>query len=89
MKKDNKNTLSENATLVRLTTKHPSGIKSDKDLKEGLAIDQKANNDSLHVAKYIFGKETNKYFRRIIHYLLAFGSFLRLSACRVHLHLEE
>ena len=66
MKKDNANTLSENATLVRLTTKHPSGIKSDKDLKEGLAIDQKANNDSLHVAKYIFGKETNKYFRRII-----------------------
>ena len=66
MKKDNANTLSENATLVRLTTKHPSGIKSDKDLKEGLAIDQKANNDSLHVAKYIFGKETNRYFRRII-----------------------
>ena len=66
MKNDNANTLSENATLVRLTTKHPSGIKSDKDLKEGLAIDQKANNDSLHVAKYIFGKETNKYFRRII-----------------------
>ena len=66
MKKDNKNTLSENATLVRLTTKHPSGIKSDKDLKEGLAIDQKAYESSLHVAKYIFGKEPNKYFRRII-----------------------
>tara|TARA_B100001769_G_C22112398_1_gene602214 strand:- start:6447 stop:7424 length:978 start_codon:yes stop_codon:yes gene_type:complete len=66
MKKDNANTLSENATLVRLTTKHPSGIKSDKDLKEGLAIDQKANNDSLHVAKYIFGREANRYFRRII-----------------------
>ena len=66
MKNDNANTLSENATLVRLTTKHPSGIKSDKDLKEGLAIDQKAYESSLHVAKYIFGKETNKYFRRII-----------------------
>ncbi len=66
MKKENANTLSENATLVRLTTKHPSGIKSDKDLKEGLAIDQKAYESSLHVAKYIFGKETNKYFRRII-----------------------
>ena len=66
MKKDNVNTLSENATLVRLTTKHPSGIKSDKNLKEGLAIDQNAYESSLHVAKYIFGKETNKYFRRII-----------------------
>ena len=66
MKNDNVNTLSENATLVRFTTKHPSGIKSDKDLRKGLAIDKEANNDSLHVAKYIFGKETNKYFRRII-----------------------
>ena len=64
--KNNTNTLSENATLVRFTTKHPSGIKSDKDLRKGLAIDKEANNDSLHVAKYIFGKETNKYFRRII-----------------------
>ena len=60
MKKENANTLSENATLVRLTTKHPSGIKSDKDLKEGLAIDQKAYESSLHVAKYIFGKQTKK-----------------------------
>ena len=66
MKNNNVNTLSENATLVRFTTKHPSGIKSDKDLRQGLAIDKEANNDSLHVAKYIFGKETNKYFRRII-----------------------
>tara|TARA_R100001591_G_scaffold1390_1_gene3388 strand:- start:2006 stop:2968 length:963 start_codon:yes stop_codon:yes gene_type:complete len=66
MKNNNVNTLSENATLVRFTTKHPSGIKSDKDLRKGLAIDKEANNDSLHVAKYIFGKETNKYFRRII-----------------------
>tara|TARA_R110001632_G_scaffold40579_1_gene101754 strand:- start:1605 stop:2606 length:1002 start_codon:yes stop_codon:yes gene_type:complete len=67
MKKENNvNTLSENATLVRLNTKHPSGVKSDKYLKEGLAIDQQAMSDSLHVAKYIFGKDTNKYFRRII-----------------------
>jgi hypothetical protein len=67
MKKENNvNTLSENATLVRLNTKHPSGVKSDKYLKEGLAIDQEALSDSLHVAKYIFGKDTNKYFRRII-----------------------
>ena len=66
MKKENVNTLSENATLVRLNTKHPSGVKSDKYLKEGLAIDQEAVSESLHVAKYIFGKDTNKYFRRII-----------------------
>jgi len=67
MKKENNvNTLSENATLVRLNTKHPSGVKSDKYLKEGLAIDQQAMSESLHVAKYIFGKDTNKYFRRII-----------------------
>ena len=66
MKKENVNTLSENATLVRLNTKHPSGVKSDKYLKEGLAIDQEAMSESLHVAKYIFGKDTNKYFRRII-----------------------
>lgn len=66
MNNENVNTLSENATLVRLNTKHPSGVKADKDLKEGLAIDQSAMSESLHVAKYIFGKETNKYFRRII-----------------------
>ena len=59
MKKENVNTLSENATLVRLNTKHPSGVKSDKYLKEGLAIDQEAMSESLHVAKYIFGKDTN------------------------------
>jgi hypothetical protein len=64
--KNNVNTLSDNATLVRLNTKHPSGVKSDKYLKEGLAIDQEALSESLHVAKYIFGKDTNKYFRRII-----------------------
>tara|TARA_R100000544_G_scaffold36378_1_gene24578 strand:- start:1877 stop:2857 length:981 start_codon:yes stop_codon:yes gene_type:complete len=66
MKKENVNTLSQNATLVRLNTKHPSGVKSDSNLKEGLALDQEAMSESLHVAKYIFGRETNKYFRRII-----------------------
>ena len=64
--KENSNTLSQNATLVRLNTKHPSGVKSDKYLKDNLAIDQEALKESLHVAKYIFGKDTNKYFRRII-----------------------
>jgi len=64
--KENSNTLSQNATLVRLNTKHPSGVKSDKYLKDGLAIEQEALRESLHVAKYIFGKDTNKYFRRII-----------------------
>jgi len=66
MNNKNVSTLSENATLVRLNTKHPSGVKTDKRLKEDLAVDQEADYDSLHVAKYIFGKETNKYFRRII-----------------------
>jgi len=66
MNNKNVSTLSENATLVRLNTKHPSGVKTDKRLKEDLAVDQEADYDSLHVAKYIFCKETNKYFRRII-----------------------
>ena len=31
------NTLSENAVLVRMTAKHPSGIRTDKALKRNLA----------------------------------------------------
>jgi hypothetical protein len=38
-KKAINNTLAENTTLVRLTAKHPSGLKVDKYLREGLAND--------------------------------------------------
>ena len=33
------NTLSENAVLVRMTAKHPSGIRTDKALKRNLQRD--------------------------------------------------
>ena len=61
------NTLSENATLVRLTSKHPSGLKVDRDLRGGLADDNKiVDARLLHVSKHIFGMDVNKYFRRIL-----------------------
>ena len=59
-------TLSENATLVRVALGHPSGIKSDKSLKNGLAEDVKSNADLLNVSKHIFGRNVNKEFRSII-----------------------
>ena len=40
-------TLSENATLVRVALGHPSGIKTDKSLKNDLAEDVKSNADLL------------------------------------------
>jgi len=39
MDKNLSTTLSENATLVRVALGHPSGIKSDKSLKNDLAED--------------------------------------------------
>ena len=61
------NTLSENATLVRLTAKHPSGLKVDRDLRSGLADDNDVVDARLlHVSKHIFGMDVNKYFRRIL-----------------------
>ena len=61
------NTLSENATLVRLTAKHPSGLKVDRDLRSGLAdYNDVVDARLLHVSKHIFGMDVNKYFRRIL-----------------------
>ena len=61
-----KNTLSETATLVRVTLGHPSGIKSDRHLKNGLAEDVNSQADLLNVSKHIYGKNINKEFRKII-----------------------
>ena len=67
MKNENTNTLSENATLVRLTTKFWSGIKTDKLLRDNLAdITNTSDESMLHVAKHLVGFNANKYFRRII-----------------------
>ena len=54
MKNKEKNTLSETATKVRLTTKFWSGIKTDKSLRRKLADDVNINDDKhLHVAKHL------------------------------------
>tara|TARA_R100000149_G_C5874281_1_gene138017 strand:- start:33 stop:1007 length:975 start_codon:yes stop_codon:yes gene_type:complete len=66
MTETKKTALSNNATLIRLTTKHWSGIKADKLLREDLAQDVNAVSESLHVSKHLVGKNANKYFRRII-----------------------
>ena len=61
------NTLSENAVLVRMTAKHPSGIRTDKRLKRDLAIDTEVSNERLlGVSKHIYGEDINKYFRHIL-----------------------
>lgn len=63
------NTLAENATLVRLTSKHPSGIKVDKYLRSDLAEEHDvANAKLLNVSKHIFGMDVNKYFRSILNH---------------------
>ena len=65
---DNKmnNTLSQSATLVRFTAKHPSGVKVDRYLRDRLAVDVKTGDARLlNVSKNIFGVNANKYFRRI------------------------
>ena len=66
MTNKNKTLLSEKAVLVRFTTKHWSGIKSDRNLRTKLAEDTKANSDLLNVQKHLVGKAHDKYFRRII-----------------------
>ena len=66
MDKNLSTTLSENATLVRVALGHPSGIKSDKSLKNDLAEDLESNADLLSVSKHIFGRNVNKEFRSII-----------------------
>ena len=70
MKNDDKKlsaTLYKTATLVRLTAKHPSGIKVNKALRSKVAeehglADEKLVNPQLHV----FGEDINKYFRSIL-----------------------
>lgn len=67
MEKNTTNTLAENATLVRLTTKFWSGIKTDRSLRDNLAdITNTSDQSMLHVAKHLVGFNANKYFRRII-----------------------
>ncbi len=61
------NTLSENCTLVRLTAKHPSGLKVDKELRGKLAEQLGIADERLvNVNKHIYGFDINKYFRRIL-----------------------
>ena len=61
------NTLSENATLVRLTAKHPSGLKRDKNISVDIAIQKGvAHENLLQTSKHIFGHDINKYFRRVL-----------------------
>ena len=66
MTNKNKTLLSEKAVLVRFTTKHWSGIKSDNNLRTKLADDTKADSDLLNVQKHLVGNAHSKYFRRII-----------------------
>ena len=66
MTNKNKTLLSEKAVLVRFTTKHWSGVKSDKNLRTKLADDTKADSDLLNVQKHLVGNAHSKYFRRII-----------------------
>lgn len=61
------NTLHETATLVRLTAKHPSGIKRDGDMNKHTADHFKVQSSKLiQTNKHIFGHDINKYFRRIL-----------------------
>jgi|MGYP003135357936 hypothetical protein len=67
MNKKITNTLSENATLVRLTAKHPSGLKVDRSLRNALAKKNSVSDPKLlHVSKHMFGMNVNSYFRRIL-----------------------
>ena len=66
MDKNLSTTLSENATLVRVALGHPSGIKSDKSLKNGLAEDVNSNADLLNVSKHIFDTCLCEYTSSII-----------------------
>tara|TARA_R100000329_G_scaffold111359_1_gene91506 strand:- start:71 stop:1048 length:978 start_codon:yes stop_codon:yes gene_type:complete len=66
MTKDKKNILAEKAVLVRFTTKHWSGIKSDKQLRNKLSVDTNASTDLLNVQKHLIDNDHAKYFRRII-----------------------
>lgn len=62
---NNNDLLSSRAVLVSLTMKHPSGIKVDKSLREGLEYKVGADEKTLHVSKHIFGENINKVFRLI------------------------
>ena len=53
MTKEKKNILAEKAVLVRFTTKHWSGIKSDKQLRNKLSVDTNASTDLLNVQKHL------------------------------------
>tara|TARA_R100001244_G_scaffold5483_1_gene6777 strand:- start:464 stop:1432 length:969 start_codon:yes stop_codon:yes gene_type:complete len=66
MSKKSKSLLSDNAVKVRLTTRHYSGIKSDKFLRSELAETKNAREDYLNVQKHLLGKDSSKYFRRVI-----------------------
>ena len=61
------NTLSENATLVRITAKHPSGIKVDSEINAKTAEQYELSSARLlQTTKHIFGHDINKDFRRIL-----------------------
>ena len=70
MKNDDKKlsaTLHKTATLVRLTVKHPSGIKVDKELREEVAeLKNIKHKELLNTSTHFFGEDINKHFRQIL-----------------------
>jgi len=66
MDKNVTNTLSENTTLVRLTAKHPSGLRTDKQMRDKFAEENSMNKKTVHLSKHIYGFDVNTYFRRIL-----------------------
>tara|TARA_R100000544_G_scaffold36728_1_gene25624 strand:- start:2250 stop:3224 length:975 start_codon:yes stop_codon:yes gene_type:complete len=66
MDKNVTNTLSENATLVRLTAKHPSGLKTDKSLRDEFTDSNSMERKTVHLSKHIYGFDVNTYFRKIL-----------------------
>ena len=67
MDKELTSTLSEQCVLVRLTSKHPSGIKKDKALSEQLAeLNKVVDSKLVPASQHIYGQDINKYFRSIL-----------------------
>ena len=70
------NTLSENAVLVRMTAKHPSGIRTDKRLKRDLAIDTEVSSERLlGVSKHIYGEKITNIFATFLISLRMINTF--------------
>ena len=66
MDKERRSALSQQCVLVRLTFKHPSGIKKDNDLSRQLAeLNNVADAKLVPASKHIYGHDINKYFRSI------------------------